>query len=654
MKFRKLAKKKTRKEDKKVSAKPAGFKPKYVIAALFAFTFILYANTLGHDFTLDDAIVIKSNDFTQKGVKGIANIFTKDTFHGFFGEAGKDKLVKGGRYRPFTLAMFAVEKSVFGPKPIYHHLINILLYALIGIVVFLLSKLLFLTKFDKNTSTYIATGVAVLFIAHPLHTEAVANIKGRDEIVALLGSIFALYLLAKNRFEFSNWKLIGMAALSFFIALLSKENAITFLAVIPLAAYLFYDKSIVQSLKVTMPFLVATALFLVIRTAVIGWDMGADPSMELMNNPYLKIEDNRYVPFETSEKIATISFTLWKYVQLLIFPHPLTHDYYPNHIGVVSFLNPLALLGMISHLILLGLSIYGLIKRKIWSFFTSYYLITLSIVSNVVFPVGTHMSERFVFMPSLAFVMALAYFAFRILGNNSKKVAYIILGGIVVMYSLKTITRNTIWKDNFTLFTTDAITSAQSAKVNNAAGGTLMDSVSQMQDGPEKVAFIARAHTHLSIATKAHPNYVNAYLLRGNAFFYENKFDEAINQYQKCLRIDPSYEEASNNIFLTNRSAGRYFGEILNDLNSAALYLTRALEIRPNDFEANRLLGTCYGLMGNHVLASQHFKKCIELQPNNAGLYVNLARTYEAAGKIDESQAALAKAKSIDPGILNK
>ena len=338
----------------------------------------------------------------------------------------------------------------------------------------------------------------------------------------------------------------------------------------------------------------------------------------------------------------------------MIYPHPLTHDYYPNHIGVVSFLNPLALLGVLSHLLLVGLSIYGLLKRKIWSFFTSYYLITLSIVSNVVFPVGTHMSERFVFMPSLAFVMALSYLAFTILGGKNRKVAFAIIGTIVVLYSIKTVSRNAIWKDNFTLFTTDAVTSAQSAKVNNAAGGALVDSVSQMQDGPEKIALIARAHTHLTNATNAHPNYVNAYLLKGNAFFFENKFDEAIRQYRNCLRIDPSYEEADKNIFLTNRFAGRYFGEKLNDLNNSAIYLTRALEMRPNDFESNRLLGTCYGIMGNHALATNLFKKCIELQPNNASLYVNLARSYEGSGNIDESQAALAKAKSIDPEILNK
>ena len=82
--------------------------------------------------------------------------------------------------------------------------------------------------------------------------------------------------------------------------------------------------------------------------------------------------------------------------------------------------------------------------------------------------------------------------------------------------------------------------------------------------------------------------------------------------------------------------------------------MKKALEIRPNDFETNRLLGTCYGLMGNHAVAARLFIKCIDLQPNNASLYVNLARAYENAGKIDESQAALAKAKSIDPGILNK
>ncbi|MDX1911596.1 MAG: tetratricopeptide repeat protein, partial [Saprospiraceae bacterium] len=72
---------------------------------IFAFAFLLYANTLTHGFVLDDAIVITDNMYTQKGVEGIGGILSKDTFFGFFKVEGKETLVSGGRYRPMTLVL---------------------------------------------------------------------------------------------------------------------------------------------------------------------------------------------------------------------------------------------------------------------------------------------------------------------------------------------------------------------------------------------------------------------------------------------------------------------------------------------------------------------------------------------------------------------
>jgi tetratricopeptide (TPR) repeat protein len=600
---------------------------KQINIGIFLLGFLLYANTLTHDFTLDDAIVISDNEFTQKGFGGLIDIFTKDTFHGFFGEAGKDKLVSGGRYRPFTLAMFAIEHALFGASPLMHHLINILLYIFLAFMLFKTSHLLFLQKFDEEEAQLLSLGLTIIFMIHPIHTEAVANIKGRDEIMSLLGSVSALYIMARKGFDNLNLKDYLLTGFIFLIGLLSKENAITFVVVAPLCAWIFFK----NPFKAALPFFLGALVFMLIRTSVIGLDLGAAPSGEFMNNPYLKIENGQYVAFSGSEKFATICFTLWKYIQLLVFPYPLTHDYYPNHISVKTFSNPLALLGLLSYIGLFIASIFGSIKKKTWAFFTAYYLITISIVSNIVFPIGTHMSERFVFMPSVGF----AGLAALLLLRTNKKTFLFILLALTILFGFLTVKRNMVWKDNFTLFTTDAETSRNSAKVNNAAGGIISDYVKTMNDGPEKTSLIEKGHKHLDNAISAHPNYVNAYLLKGNLFFYQNKYNEAIQYYDTALRIDPSYNEASNNKFLALRAAGRYYGEKLNDLQQSAAFLQKAIQIQPNDFETNRLLGTCYGIMGNHALAVKYFKKCSELQPKNADIFVNLARAYEMNGNAD-------------------
>ena len=136
--------------------------------------------------------------------------------------------------------------------------------------------------------------------------------------------------------ETRNINYIIGACISFFVGLLSKENTITFIAVIPLAFYFFRNMRISGALSKSLYILAPAILFLMIRSAILGNDFGGTP-MELMNNPYLKLVDGVYKPISASEKFATITYTLGKYIQLLVFPHPLTHDYYPRYIELKTF-----------------------------------------------------------------------------------------------------------------------------------------------------------------------------------------------------------------------------------------------------------------------------------------------------------------------------
>ncbi|MFY9417620.1 MAG: hypothetical protein WAP17_00850, partial [Bacteroidales bacterium] len=102
---------------------------------LFLTATILYLPTITFDYALDDGLVIHENKFTQQGLKGVKDIFTHDSFVGYFGE--DVKYVAGGRYRPFTQFIFAIQKELFGFKPWIGHLTNILSYALLMVILFL-------------------------------------------------------------------------------------------------------------------------------------------------------------------------------------------------------------------------------------------------------------------------------------------------------------------------------------------------------------------------------------------------------------------------------------------------------------------------------------------------------------------------------------
>jgi len=299
--------------------------------------FIFYANTLSNKYALDDAIVITQNNFTKQGIYGIDDILSNEGFTGFFGR--KKSLVAGGRYRPLSLVTFAVEYQIFGLNPFVSHLINIILYILTTI---LLYKTLsgFFPDYSKSILG-VPFVASLLFLIHPIHTEVVANIKGRDEIMTLLGSLLSIYLSLKY-IEKQNRKYLIYIFITFFLALMSKENAITFLAIIPLSIYYFKKEHFKTTLISIMPVLaVATIIYLYIRYKVIGFTFEAVES-ELMNNPYVNTS--------TANKFATVFYTMLLYIKLLIFPHPLTFDYYPKQIPIISWSDVRAIISLLFYL----------------------------------------------------------------------------------------------------------------------------------------------------------------------------------------------------------------------------------------------------------------------------------------------------------------
>jgi len=619
-------------------------------AVLFVFSFLLYLNTLTHDYALDDAIVLTDNLFVQQGLQGLEGLFSKDTFYGFFKEEGKDRLVAGGRYRPLSLATFALEVALFGQNPGLSHLINVLLYGLLVVLLYELVRTLASRRKHIRHPALLALAAAALFAAHPLHTEVVANIKGRDEILALLGSATALWLAFRLR-GIAGALLVGLV---FFAALLSKENAISFLALAPLAFWLFGGDRLPRVLLRSLPFLVATGLFLAIRFSVLGPGLG-EPSMELMNNPFLKLEDGRYLPYSGPEKAATILYTLGLDLKLLFWPHPLTHDYYPQHIARQSLANPWVWLSGLFYAALLTLGLWGLRKRRVWSYGIWLYLLPLALVANIFFPVGTFMSERFLFMPSLglAFLFGLGIHAW-VKRRGSWRVAIALAGGVVAAFGLLSLLRNPVWKDNFTLFTTDIATSGESAKLNNAVGGALIARSVELNDDARKKAMLERADMHLEKAIRLHPNYKNAYLLRGNALNYLKQYDASIAHFQQALTLDPEYEEARNNLGITYREAGKFFGEQKGDLAKATQYLEAAYRMRPEEYETVRLLGVAYGIQQRHQEAIRLFGQAARLEPENAEAWLNLAKAHFNAGNLAEGQAYRQKALALDPGVEQK
>ncbi|HNG89353.1 MAG TPA: glycosyltransferase family 39 protein, partial [Saprospiraceae bacterium] len=487
---------------------------------IFGFATLIYLNTLTHGFVLDDGIVITDNMFTQQGAKGIPGILTKDTFFGFFKVEGKETLVSGGRYHPLTLVLFALIYQVAGASPFVFHLFTVLLFAATCAVFYLTVRKIF-ARMGQDYADLLAWIAALIFAAHPIHTEVVANIKGCDEILTLLGCLGATYFAVRALHESKAvWAVLSGAL--FFLACLSKENAAAFVLVIPAALWCSLpqrsdnDSRPTQGwgdvLGATWPVWAAFAAFFVLRGTILHWRFGGEP-MELMNNPFLKIENGAWVKFSLGEKMATIFYTLWKYVALLFAPLTLSHDYYPRQVPTMSFSDPavlgsVALYGFLAYYALAGIWRH----RDPVRFGILLYLLSLSIVSNVVFPIGTNMGERFAFMPSAGFCIAVAALLMRWAQQGKYSTVLAVVGVVAALFAARTLMRNPVWASNDRLFLSDATHSPNSAKLQNACAGTYFDRASKETDAAKKQEEYQLAVKHAKLAVNIHPTYKDALL----------------------------------------------------------------------------------------------------------------------------------------------
>ena len=655
-----MAKKKAKSKAKKSAVnRPWWQQSRMVYLVLGIAGLILYANTLGNDYALDDAIAITSNQFTKQGVSGIPDLFKYDTFTGFFGTT--KELVAGGRYRPLSLVTFAIEYELFGESPSAGHFFNILFYVLTAIVIWQLVQRMIASKWPQDSDSankwYLSLPlvVALLFLAHPLHTEVVANIKGRDDMMAFLGAMLA-WKYSWDYLDGKGFKYALFSALALFAGLLSKENAITFLAVIPLGHYFFTEKSIPKIAMNFVPLLLGAAAFLAIRFAVIGFPK-TEIATELMNNPFLQMS----VP----QKYATIIYTLGVYLKLLFFPHPLTYDYYPYHIPITNLTD---LRFITSAVLYVAMGVFALTRlpgRDVMSFGILYFFATMSIVSNLFFPIGAFMNERFAYFGSFAWTLLIGVLLIRRLPRvmealRAEKVAQYVIAVLLIGFTIKTVTRNPDWKNDFTLFQHDVHISKNSAKSNVTAGGSLIDAADAVQQPQQQKQMYHEAIEYLDRALEIHPNYVDALLLRGNAEFKLNQnIEGTLEYYFDILELAPDNVNVPRNMLIVLNSSksakyqvevidryltykpnnyemlirkGELYGKSMKMFGKAEEAFKAATDVHPDDVRGWKNLGTVYGIRERYQDAINALKKAEQIAPNDREVLMNLAITYNRMG----------------------
>jgi protein O-mannosyl-transferase len=240
-------------------------KAKYIFLTVIGLIF--YGNTLLNDYALDDSGVILGNAYVQKGISGILKIMSHDAYASYLEKLNASQNFVGGRYRPLSIVFFAVEQSIFGDSAVVRHLVNIIFFIATILLIFYFLRNFLLKKTQRGEDC--ALLAAILFAIHPLHTEVVANIKSFDEILSLffimLTLIFSLEFIEQKKNKF-----LYIATVSFFLALLSKEYAITLVLLLPILFYLYPGENKKGVISYSIPSFITAFLYLLLRISVVG------------------------------------------------------------------------------------------------------------------------------------------------------------------------------------------------------------------------------------------------------------------------------------------------------------------------------------------------------------------------------------------------
>jgi protein O-mannosyl-transferase len=403
-------------------------KERWYAGLLLAVAMLVYGDCLLNDFAQDDELYVVHNETV-----------ISPSIRGLF-EPNKVTNV----FRPVTFSTFALNRAAGGAQPFGYHLVNLLLHAAVTLLLYLLLGGLLEPEPQARTVAFVA---ALLFAVHPIHTEAVASVVGRSELLAG-GFLFAAWLLHLRDRQIP-------ALVFFLLALLSKESAVVFL---PLALIGDYARGKMKPLYRYGWITGLTVLYLGVLWRIGGSRFGQN---------YIPFLDNPLVVLPAKLRILNALRVAWKYVGLHVYPATLSCDYSYDAITLYSnwqhTIPPAAAAAF-----LLALWVWALrTKRTGWALAGAIYLAGFAVTANVLILTGTIMGERLAYLPSAGFCLLVALIWIR-LRNYNRKVAWgvlIILGAALAM---RTVVRNRDWRDDFTLYSAGARAVPGSAKMHEA------------------------------------------------------------------------------------------------------------------------------------------------------------------------------------------
>ena len=592
----------------------------FVFLLILAVCFIAYANSISNPFIWDDdALVVKNQAI--RSINLIPQLFNDDLYSG--------SVAGSNFYRPLQSFTYMLDYHFGELNPVYYHITNILLQALAGFLVFLLSCALL-----NNLSVSIAG--ALLFSVSPVHTEAVSYISGRAEMLLGVFLISSLLFFMKIQDSRKNIRplLLFLSHFLFILALLTKELAVVFPFVI--ASYLFYfrQKKFTSRyfINKAWPFFAIAGGYIALR-------------LFLLNFHTLRPLALMHVPFFI--RITVIPKIIFTYIKLLVYPVGLHMSW--------ELVRPTSVLAIIASLFTLGLIVFFCLriflgrKKRLAAFFLSWSLIFFLPQSGI-FPINAFVSEHFIYLSSIPFFLLVAYLLKKYLRG---RLFFIVVSGLVIFYALLTASRNYEWSDAIIFYQKIIRFSPGSFQAHNNLGLQY-----------ERKGLDALALDEYKQALKIKPDLLEARSNLANLYFKLGRYQDALTEYTAVEKTVPLKKaaELQNNIANVYEALGLYDQalakyklalKIDGSLSFAHFNMARIYFTRKNKPEAERQV--YYSLFDQGTPAQEAYLRLIAdylgsaaSVPGAKEFYNNLGVRFAADNLFYPAAACFRKALQLD------
>lgn len=538
-----------------MSTNPVGLKKFYFFHVLIIATLAigLYSNTLKNDFVYDDEFTITKNTLI-KSFDNLPLLFDKTAYFGRSGELS---------YRPLVTLSYFIDFAVFGLKPWGFHLTNILLHAINGVLLYIFITLFLRYRTEPRPVFPFLTNkpliISLLFISHPLLTEAVNGISFREDLLAFFFYMMTLILYAIKRSTVSSkgYMLYFFSFTTYLLSLLSKEMAVTAPLIIYIYEYCLMDKSNERNhiIIFSIGYIFVTFIYTYLQ-------------FYHFHSP--KAEG--FIPWELGDRLLTIPSLFLNYLSLAVFPISLSADYLILPIKSIFF--PSFVFQILAILLLLLVIIFLWNREKAATFGTIYFIITLLPVFNII-PIANVFTERYLYIPLVGFVLVIGC-AIDYIGKATKH--NIIVFWLIVLICINIISvirRNDVWKSDLSLWSNTVSTTPNSWRAHFNLG--LAFQKQQKYDN---------AIHHYAVATTLNPDYLEAIVNLGVLYSMQGKHEASIKQFQTALILKPE----NPNFHFNLAKAYFYNGKI----DESIRHFQNAIKLNPRFSEARNMLESIY------------------------------------------------------------